>query len=483
MRKKPNTQSELIPSTTLEIIGLGIGEDINKREIYRYIKEGKIHEIVKIRKYIKELTGLEPNEIPAIAERTAHCESPEAKERRGKMLKKITNKLGFLEKIDPNNRERKLMELSGRANDYISDIIQQFFPNTRAALPNNEVTICDDVTELIMMAFDQRSTGKMRFEASRKVFLMKFLAELEYVDESKVDHSRALNYMMGFFNRRIYEPIEGRRIGETYDRFLISKHEKKGFRTTNYTIRNKIEKEDENDPYKKITYLPSRKTIVTDKEGNDRTIYFSIEPRSKRLFSRFTKTARFGVKIGEKDVDRNGIRMVFEKKEDWEDSFRMFKSELEGEMEEDLRRKLNEKDLPNEQKDIIESRLISIGNSVIIFDEKNSLDGGEFNGSSKSSANGLKVHKFKMLITLADGRQHHYEFQIFLPNGYADATYQNEINWGVYNVNRFFEKSQNGLSVAELLFPPKFYPHINHKEMQKKVLKLVRTKIWNGLAN
>lgn len=105
------------------------------------------------------------------------------------------------------------------------------------------------------------------------------------------------------------------------------------------------------------------------------------------------------------------------------------------------------------------------------------MDGSKFNGSSQSSSSELKVYKFKLELTKADGRQHHYEFQIFLPDGYADYLYRKGVSWEEYNVDRFFSEG-----VDELLFPSHIYP-IDRQKLLEKDLKQAHQRAWIGNGN
>ena len=475
MAESPETDS-FTPREFMEVLALGTGTEIRKEEYFEFLKKKGANTIAEVRAAIGKLTGHSPGELHRLAPETAFEHTRKAENIRKRIRASLINNLPFLKgKSSKEEREKELKKLSGKANDYIKEVTEQFFAKDRAVLQNIEVTVCDDMAELLAMTFSDRIDPKIKFEASRKLALIKLMGEIEDYSEAQVDHARALNFMISFFNRRIHDLPEGAKIGAIFPRFLISRHSEKDFRTVSAEF---SETEPEiKEKNTKTTYLPSRRTVVTDEKGDERIIYFSMEPRHKTPHSRLTKTFRYNSRIGEKDLDRNGIRMVFETHKDWLDFSKKFQDELKNDIKEGLIEQLeNEKN--KEKRNVLESRLRNIDSSIIIYETKDSLQGQEFEGSANSSASSLRIMKFRMALTLADGRQHQYEFQIFLPDGYADATYRKGLSWEEYNVDRFFDEK-----VDELLFPPRIYPHINREEIHKKMLKQAHQRVWNGHAH
>lgn len=459
----PQSKARITPRQLLQYNRLGTGVDLNLDEYQDYLLEYGLEVAREVRRMIHELTGFTPAELNRIASTSKMSATIRTRGKIRSQLMKMTKR-----------RPEDLRQLSDAADDYIREISGDYFPGEEAVEMNDEVATCIDPAKLVLRAFNDRLTAKIKFEAARKLLLMKLIAEVRDCGEQCVDHEDALDYMTTFFNERILKLPEGHRVGDLFDRYLISQHEGEKLRTTSAEFRK--EKPNDIDPLSKIrvTFLECRRAIVKDKTGREREIFFRKHPRKKTSDSRLTKALRYGTSIGEKDVDRNGIRLVFSSREDWEDFFKMFKSELKQEIEEGLREEL-ETETDRRKKTVLESRLRSLEQSIIIHDVKDSLDGNGFRGSAHSSSPELKVYKFKLELTLADGRQHHYEFQVFLPDGYADSMYRKGVSWDEYNVDRFFREN-----VDELLFPAKIYPKLDREKAREKVMKQAHRKVWNG---
>ncbi len=281
--------------------------------------------------------------------------------------------------------------------------------------------------------------------------------------------------MMDLLNERVIELPSGAKQGSKKVRHLISKHAPDSYETIATEIVDEIPEEAYEDSLTQITPIPFRKTTIVD-SGKEREIFFAVEPRQKLDESRLIKMLRYNCEVGEKDVDLNGLRFLFQAREDWEAFFPMLKEEIRNEIREDICEKLeNDTDLNEEEQSKLKDRLSDLESSIEIIEApKDSLNGEEFNGNCSSSSKEFRVYKFKMRVTRADGRQHLFEFQVFLPDGYADAEYRKGVSWEAYHADRFFREG-----VDKVMFPPQHYPELDHEEAHKKKMQQAHEKVWN----
>ena len=476
----PNKQAqksseEYTPRELLEVLGLGTGRDLDRRKLVNFLKKNGGGVIRETRRLIKAHTGFEPEDLsPAVDSRGLPPVSSRQREKKNVIKSQLNAKLEFLQKYKEEAKEAGLSSMGIEADKYIRQLINNAFAGDESAKMNSEVETCNDAAKLTLMAFDDKYSAKIKFEAARKLLLMKFIAEIRDYSKQHEDNDEALQYMMGIFNERIVELPEDGRIGETIPRYLMTSHHPEDFRTLETVITDEkpvIPKE--GNPVQ-VVELPSRKAVVINEAGEEREIFFSIDPRGKTAESRLSKTLRYNAKIGEKDLDRNGLKLVFEKREDWDDFFRMFQEDIRCEVRDELLEKL---EYESDEKEIrkIGHRINKLKNCIEISEFKDSLDGNGFEGNCKGSSKDLEVLKFKMMVTRADDRKHQYEFQIFLPKGFADTKFRKGVSWDEYHAKRFFSEK-----VDELLFPNDLYPDIDRKKAHKKVMKQAHEKVWNG---
>lgn len=457
---------------------LGTGCDINTEEYRDYLFTHGTATARETRKMVKELTGFSPLALHDMAPQVHLSNTPNAKDIRTRIKNQVLKGLPFLEKYKDPDKEGGLRALSRQADDYIRSLISDYFPGEDDVQMADEVATCSDVESLVLMAFHDGLDSKIKFEAARKLHLMKLFGEIGNHSKKMVDHDKALKYMTDFFTKRINKLPEGARSGQSYDRYLVSTHGGEELETTKYEILDTRPDSTTLDSNVRVTPMRCRRTVVKDKNGKERVIFFRKHPRDKDEEARLTKLLRYNADIGEKDTDRNGIRLVFDSMEDWDDFFRMMKEELKNEIEEELN-EMKKVETDPDRLETIESRLNTLDDSIDIGEGKGSLNGAEpFNGSAECSSTKMKIYKFPMKLTRADGRMHHYEFQVLTPDGYADYLYRKGVSWEEYNVNRFFHKN-----VDELVFPKRIYPNIDRPKLRKKVLKLARQKLWNGNGN
>lgn len=462
---------KVTPKRLLEFIDLGTGADLDVNRYQDYLRAHGVQVASYFRKMIRELTGFRPSELHDAAPK-AYEESNQAEEIRTKINTQMADK--------GERRIEGLRELSYVADDYIQQTVETYFPNEESAEMNNLVRTCHDPAKLVLLAFDDKKAPKIKFEAARKLLVMKLLADVRDYKKEESNYTDALNYMVHFLDEKVLQVPEGAREGEIVTKYLVSHHEGEEHKTAEAEFGDTMPTPDQIDKNTRITQLDCRRTIVTDPLGLEREILFRYEPREKEYGARVTKAVRFNALIGEKDADRNGLRFVFASRADWDDFYRMFEGKLKDEIRSGIEALLHTETNPKQQK-ILKSRLSALekGNLIVKHDEEDTLDGStKYNGSDPASSPELKVLTFKLEVTMADGTPYHYEFQVFLPNGYADTLYHSRVGHDVYTVNRFY-----AAGVDKILFPPKYYPKLDHEKAHEKAIKLVCQRQWNGNGN
>jgi len=463
---------DITPRQKLWFNRLGTGKDILVPELVEFFSENSTEIIEYHLRELERLTGYTYEELHEMAPKITFSPKRQAELTRRQIRNRMANGMPFLNNSIKAKKETGMREAAITANDYIKDIISSYFPGEEQVKMNNEVEMCNDAATLRLMSLNDELAPKVKFEAGRKLILLQLLGEIKDYTEKVVDHQEAIQYMFNFFNEKIFHLHEGERMGETTIRYLVSHHTGKDHQAKGSEIMGEKPRKSELGENDRVTHLEMRRTIVKNEDGEEREIYFSIEAREKTVESRLTKALRFKSHIGVKDVDRNGIRMVFETLEDWEDFKPGFKEYLETHIREDLDEHITaEKD--KEKKVPLKSRLQK--ENAPLGDPKGKLDRGEFKGSSPSSSSELKTYKFSMIVFRASGDLHTYEFQILLPDGYADTRYRKGVNWEEYDVNRFFDQGVDGL-----LFPVMHYSEINRKALRKKLIEQARRKAQNG---
>jgi mRNA-degrading endonuclease RelE of RelBE toxin-antitoxin system len=491
----PGPHKEITPRLRLAYNTLRADPNLTPEKYKEFLGEHG-HKIASAtRERIKELTGYRPEELSGMASTFSCSTSPKAERIKQSIHSSIAKAIPFLNCYKTGRREEGLKKIGDTADDFISSLIKRFFNREDQTSLHNDVALCNDVGTLTMMAYNENMADKLRFEASRKLLLMEFMGEAMEQGERYEDHNEAMNFLNSIFNQKFYELPEGAKIGENFEYFLVAEHGEDDMRAMKAEIRKEEPVKEEKDTNTTISKLRMRMTSVEDPEGRPRQIHFAVEPRSKTLWSRLIKAFRYNQQIGEESLDRNGIRMIFASKEDMDDFLNKLKDTLEATIRENFQEQLNElekeeindKDLSRNRKkeiqktregkrSVIKSRMKE--ENVLIYDVKDSLETGEAEQEyNPSKSKKYRVKKFKLNVGRANGRRHTYEFQCFLPDGYADTKYRHEVNWAEYEIRRFFEEG-----IDELLFPSCIY-NLDREGIKNRLIQNERRRIWNGSLN
>ncbi|MBN2307238.1 hypothetical protein JXD20_04595 [Candidatus Peregrinibacteria bacterium] len=472
----PKPEEPVTPREFFQIIQFGTGKDFDRHAFQQYRERLGLRcdEIVRqTRDYFTKIVGIRPAELSEIAPNGTFPTSESYAALQEQIRTSICANISFLQTYAEEHREAGLRRMGTEANNYLNRLRVYYFPGEESLETKSEVEICNDAAGLVMLAFNDDVDKRVKFEAARKLLLMQYVGEIRNYNNPDEDSNEALHYILGLFNERILRLPEGARMGHTTPRYLVSRHAPNTYETVHTDILDKKPTHISKGGLTQVTHLPSRKTTVIGTNGKKREIFFGLDPREKGEESRLTKALRYGSHIGERDVDRNGLKLVFEKREDWEDFFAMFQAEIKCEIGEALRERLKKEDISETERVTMTTRLDNLDDCIQIMDVKDSLAGNGFEGGSLASSKEFKVLKFRLNVTRANGQQHKYEFQIFLPDGYADAKYRKGVSWEEYRADRFFKEG-----VDKLLFPEKHYGELDRKAAHDRVMQRAHENLW-----
>jgi len=274
---------------------------------------------------------------------------------------------------------------------------------------------------------------------------------------------------MKFLNARMNVVPEGKKTGHVETMYLVSGHDlKNGKKTMEASFQPTLPSQIK--ASRAVTPLRVRAMNIRSDKGDSRTVRCLQDLRTKGVFESVLKTLRKGTDPGQQDADYNGIRMVFETAKDCDDFVTTFFGELKDYMVLRIQERL--RGYPSDP--YLLQRLENINTTFNIVNEDNTLDGTQvFIGGSAGSSSDLKTRKIVFSLIDLDGKKHTYEFQMFLPDGYADYLYRDGVAWETYKQNRFFE---GGLD--ELLFPSVVYPEVDHKQAHLSAIQNSKRSVW-----
>ena len=397
-----------------------------------------------------------------------------------KFTKNILNNLPFLFKY--KNLEDKLKAFqvkSNEADEYIGEIIKEYFPQyTESLYPLNDVVTRYNPGELLFEMLNSDNTDRNSYESRRKLFLTLKLGEMEYSSSDR----DSLSYMLDLLNNEIYFIPEGKKIGYVDERYIISTENSETGevlsvkKLSDMPLEKKKKKKKKkkkivNSPsgevktISRITPINTRIAKVFNPTEGEKVIDIIVETRRKKVRDILTKDFR----IKGKDIyDQNGVKIILESVDDWNDFFSTLKKKLKETIKDRLDIALKNPD--NKESDI-QKKINEIESSISIYKHKKNLDGtAEFDATDKkSSSDKLKIEKFRLKINNLD-KKYTYEFQIFLLSGYIESLYREGVAWPIYNIKRFYNAD-----IPQLLFPSLIY-NIDLDEAKKEAYKKAESK-------
>lgn len=299
---------------------------------------------------------------------------------------------------------------------------------------SNEVTSANTPTELLLIAYDNAYPEKARFEAIRKLALMR----LDLGNERKrVDNkpSEQFSRFLNFLDEHVWS--KERKTSETTTKYILSTHDMENYGCIDVSV------------------LDTRPSKL---QANQR-----ITPMSRRAFT----TLRLDGKPGQ-DIE---VYTPMREKDDISQILKALRKSTEnpyGAFDDEVGAMIVV-DNPIHL-DLFDQRLTQAATEakslVMNEDTSNSMDNGHYTDGNLGSSSELRM--LKSPIRVAGTRA---EVMALLLKDYVDYLYKDGLAHDEYEVNRFFESGS-----AELLFPGRIFKYIPGESQQRIVQALHRKK-------
>lgn len=291
----------------------------------------------------------------------------------------------------------------------------------------NEIQATNDPVKLLLIATNDRFHPKPRFEAIRKLELMKLSAAIHQRERESGVSDKFAGFI-DFLNENVW--TKTRRIGEVDEVSLVSTHNPEDYGAKSVRVSDLNVKTSEGE---KITPA-SRRTFTTS--GHEVPAYVTI--RKKESEAKILKLLRKDDQNPATAVDDElGVMLIFDSKRD----IRAFIKHLS-------------------------ESAVKAGTQMTIEDISDTIDGGLYRGGSVGSSTGVQMLKFFARMQGA-----RVEFVLHTNETYVNQLYKRGVSHSEYEVNRVFDSG-----VIDLLFPPSFY-EIDRQEVQSAIIQQRRNKI------
>ncbi len=293
----------------------------------------------------------------------------------------------------------------------------------------NEVQATNNPVKLLLIACDEGYHPKPRFEAIRKLELMKLSAAIHQRErESGVSDKFA--QFIGFMNENVWS--KAKRIGEVEEVTLLSTHDPDTYEATSVRV---LDTDAKPSVYEKSTNL-SRRSF--EHNGHEIPIYVTI--RQKPDVAKILKLLRKNDQNPATAVDDElGVMLVFNSTQD----IKLFTKHLS-------------------------QSAGKAGSQMTIEEISDTLNGESYDNKNAGSSNGIQMLKF---FARMEGAR--VEFVLHTNETYVNQLYKRGVSHAEYEANRIFDSG-----VADLLFPQSFF-EIDLKKAQEEVIKKRRAKIEN----
>lgn len=374
------------------------------------------------------------NQICQLLDITSFHEIPDLiidKTRREKASKRAHALLGSMYGIEGTQSEieSQIKSYAEAADGVIHSLRQGILaPITRHIEMVNEVGSTHDIVELQLMVFDRKYSDKARFEAMRKIELIRLAGSIDQRErETKVSERFAA--FQNFLDAHVWS---SERIGDTEDVYLLSEHDLDSTNACNSTqiITEEIAQGLDLQDNQKLTLLKRRKFTVN---GVDIPVY--VTPRRKPTSSKILKLLRKGHENPALSVDDDlGLMAVLN----------------------------SEKDIRTFMKHLTDSAA-KAGTFITPEETEDKLGKGTHKPNTEWSSPYARHLKF-----FAKMRGMRVEFVLYTNESYVESQYRDEASHREYELRRFFKAG-----IPNLLFPQNFY-HIDFASLEPELVKRLR---------
>lgn len=295
----------------------------------------------------------------------------------------------------------------------------------------NEITQADTPAELLLISYDETYPEKTRFEAIRKIALMRL--DLGN-DRKRIDNKSSAQFdkFVAFLDKYVWS--KKHKTSETKTRRILSTHDMTDYGCTRVQILDDLPEEIQ--PNQRITPMGRRFFTVVrtdDKPGEDIEAYMPM--REKDDISQVIKNLRKRTENpNEAYEDEVGAMIIVDN------------SHHLGFFDQRLTQGATE------------------ANSLVMNEEgSDSMSNGNYIDGHPGSSHELKM--LKSPVRVAGARA---EIMALLLKDYIDYLYKDGVAHDEFEVNRFFKSGS-----AELLFPPNIYNY-NPEKSHRRIIQAMR---------
>jgi hypothetical protein len=348
--------------------------------------------------------------------------------KRGYML------LGNMFGIEGNEREivSRVKSYSSAADDVIRYLQGKVLANYASYIEmTNEIDATSSPVDLLLIVFNDRYHKKARFEAKRKLILMKLAGSIDQ-RERETDVEKKFYQFLEFLNAQVWSKKS--KIGELELSYLLSSHDEESFSCKDVkvlapdTAYNLARKKGQ-----KLTLIKRRRF-----QANGREIPIYVTIRKKAPAAKVLKLLR-------KNEENPAIAVDDE-------------LGLMGVLDSVM-------DVKTFQKHLTKSA-IKANSFMTLEDVSDSLAGGRHGSGNVGSSS--KTSMLKFFARMGGMR---VEFIVHTNKSYLNYIYQRDVSHDEYEVKRIFDSG-----VAELLFPRDIY-HLDMGNIKNELIRWFRKRI------
>ena len=392
------------------------------KELARNLSEGEKTKWGLERKQLFQLLG-----VSSIPEITNLLSDPK---KRAETSTRFIHELGGSFGIEGSTKEReeRITRYAEEADKVIQYLRTSVLPDFRSNIEMvNEVQATNNPLDLLLITFDKKYNKQARFEAKRKLILMRVAGSIDQT-EREMGVGDQFRQFQEFLNNHVWNT--DLLIGDSTKAYVVSTHNPETFRCESVNIMDETPQE-KLQPNQKLTTLPRRSFQF---EGKTIPIY--VTSREKDPETKIIKLLRKG---GENPAvaveDGLGLMGVLDTQNDIER---------------------------------FEQHLLACGSEagspIRLEDIHDSLKNG--GGTNDQSSKELKMRRY--FVKMGKIR---VELMLFTNSAYLDYRYQKGVSHQEYEVRRLFDSG-----VIGLLFPKDIYD-LDYNAMQKKAITNVRRQI------
>jgi len=393
-------------------------------ELLKTLSEGEMTKLELERKQLFQLLG-----VSSVPEITNLLTDPV---KRAETNTRFIHELGGSFGIEGSTKEReeRITRYAEEADSVIQYLRTSIVPDFNSDIEMvNEVQATNNPLDLLLITFDKKYNKQARFEAKRKLILMRIAGSIDQT-ERELGASDQFKQFQDFLNNHVWNTEL--LIGDSTTAHLISEHDPDTFGCESVVV-SQEKPQKELQPNQKITTIRRRNFQV---DGKIIPIY--VTTREKSPDAKIMKLLRKG---GENPAvaveDGLGLMGVLDNARD----IKLFENHLMA-------------------------SAIKAESPMRLEDIHDSLKSGGGTGTNNESSNELRMRKY--FVKMGKIR---VELMLFTNSAYLDYRYKKGVSHQEYEVRRLFDSG-----VIGLLFPQDLY-ELDYNTMKSKAISSIRSRI------